>query len=90
MTATDCDRMIKDLVISDMVFCFNITTIHFTLDAINEQKFFLKLKDATYFFGPKCLNLKPASHKWIFKGLYTDDKMTPGDNAAVEQLSNWL
>jgi hypothetical protein len=43
--------MIKDLVISDMVFFLaNITTIYFTLDAIEMSKSFFKIKGRNLFF----------------------------------------
>jgi hypothetical protein len=51
------DGMIKDLVVSDMVFLVS-TNNPISLDAIrNEQKFFLIKGRKLFFSGPRCLNL---------------------------------
>jgi hypothetical protein len=71
------DGMIKDLVVSDMVFLVS-TNNPISLDAIrNEQKFFL-IKGRKLFFGAEMFESgnQLVLNEYL-KGLYTDDKMTP-------------
>jgi hypothetical protein len=63
---------------------------YFTLDAIKNEQKFLKLKDATYFFGAEMFE----SGNQLVINEYLKDCIPMikwlWDNAAVEQLSNWL
>jgi uncharacterized iron-regulated protein len=75
----DYDQMIKDLVISDMVFFgeyHNNPISHWM--QLKMSKSFFKIKEANLFFGAEMFESgnQLVINEYL-KGLYTDDKMTP-------------